>query len=337
MQWLTAGLGALTLLLFLSIVARSDHPTNLQGRLLPLQMRRQVPWKTLFSDDLEKGTTLPAHTNVLIHLPADGTPITRKILLGADGERWRYWGYCFPPEGNTPRLHAGAFPGTVFLSERERLIRFQTQLGERRERPLPPSLLTEEILNETLNVHGRIRHQQEVFEPGSTCYVMSEGPLAIGIDQDEDGLNGALEKNAKTDPHSIDTDHDGLDDGLEVPRLRSDTLLTASDGDGLPDSTEDKNKNGRTDIGETDALQRDTDHDGLCDGLCSTVLTERVGFSAPQGYAFPAHEEMKGEDKNLNGTVDEKETDPRKWDTDGDDISDEQEFYACKLAGEEDC
>ena len=61
-------------------------------------------------------------------------------------------------------------------------------------------------------------------------------------------------------------------------------------------------------------------------------------YAAPEGYEFPeATQELRGEDKNLNGQVDEGETDPRKWDTDGNGINDEQEYFNCLLAGEEDC
>ncbi|MBF5042640.1 hypothetical protein FGE12_09530 [Aggregicoccus sp. 17bor-14] len=77
---------------------------------------------------------------------------------------------------------------------------------------------------------------------------------------------------------------------------------TDSDGDGIPNSVEDKNGNGRVDEGETDPNSRDTDCDGLLDG--------------------PSQGSMKGEDQNANGTVDPGETDPTKLDTDGDGLTD---------------
>lgn len=67
------------------------------------------------------------------------------------------------------------------------------------------------------------------------------------------------------------------------------------DGDGLPDTLEDRNNNGALDPGETDYLHPDTDSDGIPDGL---------------------------EDANRNGEVDEGETDPRNPDTDGDALLD---------------
>lgn len=68
-----------------------------------------------------------------------------------------------------------------------------------------------------------------------------------------------------------------------------------TDGDELPDETEDRNGNGKTDPGETNYLNPDTDGDGLPDGV---------------------------EDANLNGRVDEGETSPLNPDSDGDGVMD---------------
>lgn len=67
------------------------------------------------------------------------------------------------------------------------------------------------------------------------------------------------------------------------------------DGDGLPDSMEDRNNNGRVDPGETNYLHPDSDGDGIPDGL---------------------------EDRNRNGTVDDGETDPRNADSNGSGVFD---------------
>ena len=77
-----------------------------------------------------------------------------------------------------------------------------------------------------------------------------------------------------------------------------------SDGDGLTDDLEDKNGNGKVDVGETDPKNKDSDGDGLVDGW---VDTNKDGKWDP----------TEGEDKNRNGKLDSGETDPLKWDTDG--------------------
>lgn len=110
----------------------------------------------------------------------------------------------------------------------------------------------------------------------------------LDVDSDDDGLgdghedangNGRVDSN-ETDPCNSDTDEDGLADGMESglangiadpdgegPMLATDPALFVpdadpasvsspvhwdSDGDGYGDGAEDKNRNGRLDIGESD-------------------------------------------------------------------------------------
>lgn len=86
-------------------------------------------------------------------------------------------------------------------------------------------------------------------------------------------------------------------DGLIGP---GDTSVDDSDGDGIPDALEDRNRNGTFEEGsnETNFLDVDTDGDGIDDGE---------------------------EDSNHNGIVDNGETDPRLADTDGDGLDDNEE------------
>ncbi|MFT6399885.1 MAG: hypothetical protein ACJAYU_004655, partial [Bradymonadia bacterium] len=88
-----------------------------------------------------------------------------------------------------------------------------------------------------------------------------------------------------------------MSDGLIGPR---DTTGDDSDGDGIPDDLEDRNRNGTFEEGsnETNFLDIDTDGDGIDDGV---------------------------EDSNRNGVVDNGETDPRLADTDADGIDDDAE------------
>jgi hypothetical protein len=111
-------------------------------------------------------------------------------------------------------------------------------------------------------------------------------------DTDGDGMLDPVDPEplVKGTPPAGDLDGDGLPNGVDPDPTKPD-----SDGDGLLDSQEDRNKNGIVDVDETDPRKRDTDGDGLTDGY---------------------------EDRNLNGRVDTGETDPRKPDTDGDGVLD---------------
>lgn len=82
---------------------------------------------------------------------------------------------------------------------------------------------------------------------------------------------------------TLDTDGDGLTD-IEETQLGTNPNNPDSDGDNITDFTETRGNN------PTNPLERDTDHDGLADGV---------------------------EDVNLNGTVDPLETNPNNPDTDG--------------------
>ncbi|MSP61442.1 MAG: VWA domain-containing protein [Myxococcales bacterium] len=136
-------------------------------------------------------------------------------------------------------------------------------------------------------------------------------------DNDCDGLSDQEEfstvypNGKKTDPANPDSDGDGILDGVELGRTvaiiacgfvgdADPATMTLpyekdSDVDFLHDGIEDRNHNGRIDIGETDPNSPDSDGDGLKDG---------------------------DEDQNVNGVIDPGETDPSRKDTDGDKIGD---------------
>jgi len=316
MRWTTISLSVLCAAFVTYAVTQIDE-TPVEARLLPAHMRGMVPWKTIFEMDLEDGTALPAHTNVLIHIPVDVDKIYRKVLFGRKGFDIRYWGYCMP-ENYELALNSKrrGFPGRIFMSEKERAARREKEKNTRRNQFSLLRNFSEKQLNEAEFNRGRLRHQMEIFKGGATCYVMTEAPLPLGIDKDDDGVNTYVEKDKGSDPEIADTDGDGLNDGLEVFELKTSPVMRDTDGDGIVDGLEDANRNGRTDMGETNPLEIDSDRDGLCDGLC------RVGQTG---------DEIRGEDMNLNGKEDDGETNPTKADSDGDGILDEQEYYNCVL------
>lgn len=80
-----------------------------------------------------------------------------------------------------------------------------------------------------------------------------------------------------TPPAGIaDADSDGLLDNVEAANPpgpgQSNRYLADSDGDGLGDAVEDANRNGQQDSGETGTRDRDSDDDGLLDGIEVLIL-----------------------------------------------------------------
>src|SRR6476659_10494916 len=71
-------------------------------------------------------------------------------------------------------------------------------------------------------------------------------------------------------PASVDSDHDGLRDHFEILRSKTDPMRTDTNGNGLPDSVEDPDRDGVSNWGEqrfdTDPRDSDSDGDGTIDG-----------------------------------------------------------------------
>jgi hypothetical protein len=324
--WITLALGTACLLIVSYAFFGYEEPLSpLTGRLLPAAYRREVQWRVFSPDMVFSGATIPPDTNVIFEIPENTGPIVRRVLFGSFDRDIRYWGYCLPEDyDQTKAIQDQKLPGKVFLSEGERKVREQQYRQKLSEHFSVPENLTEEDLNELRKQpQGRIEHEFEVFEPGSICYIMSQAPLALGIDRDDDELNEQAEHERGTNPLIADTDGDGLTDGCEI-RLGTSPLRRDTDGDGLIDGLEDANHNCRYDAGtETDATKWDTDRDGLPDGLMKLGTGHNM--------------KILGEDRNLNGTVDTGETDPKKWSTLGNGISDGQRYYQCLMTGGKNC
>ncbi|WP_437577565.1 hypothetical protein [Sorangium sp. So ce887] len=139
------------------------------------------------------------------------------------------------------------------------------------------------------------------------------GDDRLSTDSDEDGMSDDLEVALGTDPNDADTDDDGVPDGLE-PNPVDDT-----DGDGL-----------------INALDVDSDNDGLFDGTELGLDCDGPGIDAPSRRCTPdadagatktspldADTDNGGvsdgsEDANLNGVVDNDESDPTRGHGDDD-------------------
>lgn len=113
-------------------------------------------------------------------------------------------------------------------------------------------------------------------------------PSRHAADSDRDGLSDAAERRYGTDPGDPDTDKDGLLDGIEVRRGSDPTTATEHDGsrkwwkqdtdkDGITDQDEINSARSGVpenpepgsvyyDVPATDALDADTDDDGVLDG-----------------------------------------------------------------------
>jgi hypothetical protein len=278
-------------------------------------------WQVIEAAEIMTGTTIQPHINTVIHLPDGFTKITREVLLGHKGKSTRYWGYCFPANYDPKTVDTRrGFPGLIFLSEKERAVREAEEKKARISLSRLPTVKEVRQLND--EEKPVIRHQMEVFEANTMCYIMTENPLAIGLDPDNDRLNDKLENEMGTNPQSQDTDEDGVTDGVEF-RTGTNPLLRDTDSDGLVDGIEDKNWNGRIDPGDTDPRNRDSDRDGLCDGICRAKLKRQSVYM--------------GEDTNLNGEVDQGETDPNRIDSNGDGIGDQVEYVQCLAKGSAQC
>ncbi len=169
-------------------------------------------------------------------------------------------------------------------------------------------------------------------------------------DDDNDGLTNIVEENLGTDPQNPDTDGDGLLDGPEVIAHATDPKNPDTDGGGVNDGEEvdtnktnpndkqddlsdpnkDSDKDGLTDILETntgtDPNNPDSDNDGLSDG--AEVLTHGTNPLDPdtdKGGVNDGTEVQRGSDPKADPSDDK--IDP-KGDDDKDGLTNEEEIQA---------
>ncbi|HYO56019.1 adventurous gliding motility lipoprotein CglD [Archangium sp.] len=156
----------------------------------------------------------------------------------------------------------------------------------------------------------------------------------VVADTDGDGLKEGQEDTnhdgrldpGETDPQAPDTDGDGLSDGLERNVTHTNPLSADTDGDTCADGSEDADRDGVVDGGETDPNDAsdcgpnstpDADKDGLPDALEDSTGTNKLN---PDTDGDGLSDGL--EDRNHEGHVDPDETDPRKKDSDCDGLLD---------------
>ncbi len=156
-------------------------------------------------------------------------------------------------------------------------------------------------------------------------------------DSDHDGLNDGLEdRNAngkvdsgETDPNNPDCDGDELTDGEEVNIYHSNPLSKQSDKDGLSDTDEVK-------VYRTHPASEDTDKDDLWDGNDIVVNSvshrgEMTVHTNPtvadtDGEGLKDGFEVTGWSITVNGEARSVTSDPLDADTDGDKLTDKEEY-----------
>jgi hypothetical protein len=146
-------------------------------------------------------------------------------------------------------------------------------------------------------------------------YGSNAADCRTSLDSDGDGLLDGVETNTtKTDPLKADTDGDGLSDGVEVNTTKTDPLKADSDGDALSDGME-------VNTTKTDPLKADTDSDGLNDGVeVNTTKTD------------PLKADTDADGLTDGAEVNTIKSDPLKTDTDADGLTDAAEVNTHKTS-----
>lgn len=303
----------------------ATRPLELGAYVVSTPSTAQTGWKLITAEDVIKGVSVPAQTNVRIQLPVLEKPIRRETLFGHRGREIRYWGFVYKHPGDP--MPTSGYPGELFLSEAERAYR-----SKRTTEGKPTVTWTGSPRRRTVIAlkTAPVAHKIDFFLSEDVLYLMTSEPLSLGLDDDGDDLNDIEEFLLGTDPALKDTDGDTLSDGFETTRYKTNPLSLDTDGDALRDDTEI--------VIHTDPFKKDTDGDGLCDGLCRVTADHKVCDSAGK-CTVVRYGRSEGEDTNINGLFEPelKETDPRKISTYDDGIRDDQRVYLCQLNGGKDC
>ncbi|MCX6014583.1 MAG: hypothetical protein NT020_03185, partial [Chloroflexales bacterium] len=152
--------------------------------------------------------------------------------------------------------------------------------------------------------------------PGTTtdCNALTDADKTI--DTDNDGLSNAQECQYHTNLTNSDSDADGLTDLQEI-RLGTDSNMLDTDGDGITDFVEITIPtviNGQSFY--TSAFERDTNNDGLQDGLeCLQHLAGVINLSSPSGCTVTTANvpDFLSVDNDVDGVPDSVDKMPYQW------------------------
>jgi len=134
--------------------------------------------------------------------------------------------------------------------------------------------------------------------------------MVLAADTDGDGLADDKEVIFLTDPNDADSDDDGVLDGQEGLDTAKNPLHEDNDPDG---------------DGFNNAVDADSDGDGILDGTEKGLTEADINITATdqsKGHFFPDQDPPSA---HLGEPADKYITDPTKWDTDGDTLSDGDE------------
>lgn len=337
LKTLTFVLIGMTVTLGIAALLRGETAVPIKGVVVE-QPQKEPDFRRYRTEEVTVGLTMPADTHIIFTVPSNINAIDRITFFGGpELDAQRYWGYCY--KGDELRQADGRttyHPDRFFYSTGERIASNIASASTLRS---DDPLAVLEYLRS--GEPQKIESLREVFRGGETCYLMTSVSLAAGPDYDGDYLNTKMESLSGTDPNNPDTDFDEMQDAHEIFVTHTSAVSADTDADGLSDSCEDENRNGRLDPEDTSPLRWDTDNDGLCDGdgnapgcheekFMNIVKTDFCDPKVPYSECAVLGPAVRGEDKNRNCKFDAGETDPRNPETytiDGVGMSDWQYWF----------
>ncbi len=176
---------------------------------------------------------------------------------------------------------------------------------------------------------GDLTMSNMTYQTDPTVLAFASGDVVTSLSFDDSNNTSEFSMNVNVGP---DADMDGIVDNLETGNGSessggSSANNADSDGDGLPDSVEDRNRNGICDSGETCAYNPDTDGDGISDWY--ETGGDGIYDEGVDSNPFEADSDTDGipdvtEDANQNGIWEAYlgETSPLLTDSDGDGVAD---------------
>lgn len=226
--------------------------------------------------------------------------------------------------------NAVSFQVAIPLGLADRIsVKYANQVGERMDGR------NAEIGFQTFGFRGYSQYcdynYDMISEGMGLVFLLGYGTDPKRVDTDRDGLTDGMEVNEwGSDPCAADTDGDGVADGVEV-EIGTSSVNADSDGDGLSDGWErDHGLDPLSSIGD-DGANGDPDNDGLMNiqeqtygGDPNKADTDEDGLIDGREVALGTGVAVADTDGDglSDGAEDTLGTDPRRMDSDGDGLSD---------------